>query len=91
VAAQARGRGIATRAGYRRDQGRDKSQQAKDTVRPMLSYALDRPDTRLTIERVTRQQKIVIKASNFPCTTSADVNDVDGAEAFLGRRSGIGR
>jgi RimJ/RimL family protein N-acetyltransferase len=34
----------AMRAGYRRDPGRDKSQQAKGTVWPMLGYTLDRPD-----------------------------------------------
>ncbi|MGD0559925.1 MAG: hypothetical protein ABSA93_33775 [Streptosporangiaceae bacterium] len=37
VAAQARGRGIATHA--------LSFQQAKGTVWPMLGYALDRPDT----------------------------------------------
>jgi RimJ/RimL family protein N-acetyltransferase len=36
---------VALRAGYRRDPGRDKSQQAKGAVWPMLGYALDRPDT----------------------------------------------
>jgi [ribosomal protein S5]-alanine N-acetyltransferase len=36
---------VATRAGYQRDPSRDKSQQAKGTVWPMLGYALDRPDT----------------------------------------------
>lgn len=34
---------VAMRAGYRRDPVRDKSQQAKGTVWPMLGYALDRP------------------------------------------------
>jgi ribosomal-protein-alanine N-acetyltransferase len=36
---------VALRAGYRRDLGRDKTQQAKGTVWPMLGYALDHPDT----------------------------------------------
>jgi [ribosomal protein S5]-alanine N-acetyltransferase len=36
---------VAMRAGYRRDPGRDKSQQAKGTVWQMLGYTLDRPDT----------------------------------------------
>jgi len=36
---------VAIRAGYRRDPGRDKSQQAKGAVWPMLGYSLDRPDT----------------------------------------------
>jgi ribosomal-protein-alanine N-acetyltransferase len=36
---------VALRAGYRRDPGRDKSQQAKGALWPMLGYAQDRPDT----------------------------------------------
>lgn len=36
---------VAVRAGYRRDPSRDKSQQAKGAVWPMLGYALGRPDT----------------------------------------------
>lgn len=38
---------VALRAGYRRDQGRDKSQRAKGAVWPMLGYALNRPDALL--------------------------------------------
>jgi [ribosomal protein S5]-alanine N-acetyltransferase len=33
----------ALRAGYRRDPGRDKSQEVKDAVWPMLGYVLRRP------------------------------------------------
>jgi len=36
---------VTIRAGYRRDPGRDKSQQVKGAVWPMLGYSLDRPDT----------------------------------------------
>jgi [ribosomal protein S5]-alanine N-acetyltransferase len=36
----------AMRAGYRRDPGRDKSQQAKGSVWPMLGYVMDREPAR---------------------------------------------